>query len=619
MDYRNEILNYIEHDEHLGALLLTGKWGSGKSYSVKQIVDSVNQENQYYLVMISVFGISSIDEIERLVKKQLLLGSTDGFKKKLISLSAKGLPVLNKLSDVLKDYNSAFKGINAALSFDYLDLIPIKSDFYKDKQLVLVFDDFERTNCNTSDLLGFINNLVEVENIPTILIADETKINDDAYYEFKEKVVFRTISIIPNSKQIIESIILQHDYRESDYDLFLTDCLNEAITIFEESNTNNLRSFKSIIHDFERVFQLCNRIGLSIEDIKSIYYVYSCATYELKANRFVNTPIYGRLYKNLKNKNDTNTRYFSKNDYRYSKDETEDKSEYDDIEEVSYSLFDSTYHLSFISDWLNKGVWNEDIAISELKRRFINDEAEDYNFLLCDPFRLTEKIISEQLPPIVEKAYIGELTREELILLLSRIIFLMDIEVSIPIEIDFKKMEAGYSLREDKIKTGKIQEVFGHYFIEEERLDKLGQEGKEFYLRLEDNESRILSWKTRQEFLDWIECPTTYYSYRNNIGNTIVSFDDELLSKFKDVFGKSNPSIRRKMVNTLLHMNFGYNLVSKKEDVEETINNFRRLTSFIDEMQQGETDGISAFVFAESKNTIINKCVELEQKLEASI
>lgn len=47
MNVTSEIKSYIELKETCGALLLTGKWGCGKSYIMHQLADSLNGEDQY--------------------------------------------------------------------------------------------------------------------------------------------------------------------------------------------------------------------------------------------------------------------------------------------------------------------------------------------------------------------------------------------------------------------------------------------------------------------------------------------------------------------------------------------------------------------------------------------
>ena len=41
MDTMQEIMNYIEMNENNGALLITGKWGCGKTFLIKQIAEEL--------------------------------------------------------------------------------------------------------------------------------------------------------------------------------------------------------------------------------------------------------------------------------------------------------------------------------------------------------------------------------------------------------------------------------------------------------------------------------------------------------------------------------------------------------------------------------------------------
>lgn len=45
MDAALEIENYIETKENSGALLITGQWGCGKSYIVRQVAETLNREH----------------------------------------------------------------------------------------------------------------------------------------------------------------------------------------------------------------------------------------------------------------------------------------------------------------------------------------------------------------------------------------------------------------------------------------------------------------------------------------------------------------------------------------------------------------------------------------------
>ena len=50
MDARKEIMEFISRKEKNGALLLTGKWGCGKTYLIRQIGDELNKEAQSHFL-----------------------------------------------------------------------------------------------------------------------------------------------------------------------------------------------------------------------------------------------------------------------------------------------------------------------------------------------------------------------------------------------------------------------------------------------------------------------------------------------------------------------------------------------------------------------------------------
>ena len=80
MNVTSEIKSYIELKETCGALLLTGKWGCGKSYIMHQLADSLNGEDQYAVAIVSLFGVQSIEELDKKVKEAIELLKGNGPK-----------------------------------------------------------------------------------------------------------------------------------------------------------------------------------------------------------------------------------------------------------------------------------------------------------------------------------------------------------------------------------------------------------------------------------------------------------------------------------------------------------------------------------------------------------
>lgn len=72
---REAIWDYLKSDTSEYALLLNGKWGSGKTYFWKNVIEKhlgseLEGENQ--IVYISLYGISSVREIETKILSEFL-------------------------------------------------------------------------------------------------------------------------------------------------------------------------------------------------------------------------------------------------------------------------------------------------------------------------------------------------------------------------------------------------------------------------------------------------------------------------------------------------------------------------------------------------------------------
>lgn len=69
MNTKDEIIDFISAKENNGALLITGQWGCGKSYLVKHISEELNKTEEYYIAVISLFGIQNVATLNHCVKE----------------------------------------------------------------------------------------------------------------------------------------------------------------------------------------------------------------------------------------------------------------------------------------------------------------------------------------------------------------------------------------------------------------------------------------------------------------------------------------------------------------------------------------------------------------------
>ena len=53
LNEKNEILDYLHRRELTGAILLTGEWGCGKTYLIKQIANELNAQKAAGVAVIS--------------------------------------------------------------------------------------------------------------------------------------------------------------------------------------------------------------------------------------------------------------------------------------------------------------------------------------------------------------------------------------------------------------------------------------------------------------------------------------------------------------------------------------------------------------------------------------
>ena len=59
---KDEIIEFIKNSNASGALLVTGDWGSGKSYLIKKIAQELNcEKSEFHISIISLFGMDTIN------------------------------------------------------------------------------------------------------------------------------------------------------------------------------------------------------------------------------------------------------------------------------------------------------------------------------------------------------------------------------------------------------------------------------------------------------------------------------------------------------------------------------------------------------------------------------
>ncbi len=318
----NELDDYIYNVSIKYAVLLNGGWGSGKTYFIEDYIKKL--EEKYELnkndkttkykkpVYVSLYGLSDISELKNKIALSLIKNKKI---KQLMPFLDVGIEIGSDLASkhtFIQNSDSKFKRIIRAL--------------HKIDNLIIFFDDLERCNININTVLGYINELVEHNNVKVVLVADESKIGkvnfeknvelkymvalsdkikyprEKSKYSFenttndvdksltKEEIVKRTRQLFDKDKiyremkeKLIGKIVYYRANIEDVYDVFV----NNIITN-QEAKETAIRNKEKILKQFENnnyynlrtlqfIFQAFNRIvveTISIIDLEDIKYNY---------------------------------------------------------------------------------------------------------------------------------------------------------------------------------------------------------------------------------------------------------------------------------------------------------------------------------------------------------
>ena len=256
--------------------MLTGEWGSGKSYYVqnelipflegkkKNSEDAetvgVNEKEfkEFQCILISLYGLSTIQEISRSIYIEARTSSI--MNQALLDKARDAIP--ERVQKAGKEIWTLGKGICKTLfkNISGLELNVEPQDFDSLIETVnmagklIILEDIERTKIDILDLLGYVNSLVEQDGVKVLLVANEEKfirIDKDAadekkewvqrYLQSKEKTISDTLHFEADTTETIKSILSLFDPELSQYKD--QNCINEIKKIFVELRTQNYRSF----------------------------------------------------------------------------------------------------------------------------------------------------------------------------------------------------------------------------------------------------------------------------------------------------------------------------------------------------------------------------------------
>jgi len=244
--------NYLKLDKPEFAILLSGKWGSGKTYFIDKFIEKNQKKDEFKFIKISLFGLKEVDSIDEQIFQNLHPFLGNKYVKLTGNIAKNALKFGIKLD--WNDDNKSDGTANTDLSkFNPLDFF---SDEKKSKiKIIFVFDDLERTDIELIEVLGYINYLVEQSAFNAIILANEEKLIEEEvknesskYIEFKEKVIGKTFEVQHDFDQILISLISENTDKSKQY---LNSNKDIIKNVYFKAEHYNLRHIKQILLDFE--------------------------------------------------------------------------------------------------------------------------------------------------------------------------------------------------------------------------------------------------------------------------------------------------------------------------------------------------------------------------------
>lgn len=462
MDTLEELEYYCKIEHPVGALMLTGEWGCGKTYLLnEELIKSLKKTHVF--LRISLFGVISIDEVKAEVQKKWLnecINSIDNTGKVTCALNKYVKP----LKDVAKNVNEFMPDpvkniVNGVFSINVLDFVKIENEI-GNKKVVLIFDDLERACISTTDLLGCINDYCENLGFSTIIVANEDKIqkgdgNNIEYNEIKEKIVQRTVHHHPEYRSVVTSVIKNMKFESDLYKSFLEEYINEIIVIFSgktkdgrslndfvekctkgsfceiddenkriqnllKGRPHNIRSLKCALQDFERVYDLL--LEYDIPEQNKWLFSFIAFIFSARAGLVKRDEEYGMLL-------------------------TENN-----VSILYPGYYNSNYMINGIKTWIIDGEWDKEVInyqMSYVKQRYAATsplEKAKSNSIL----NLEEDDMLDGYPKLLKLAYEGKLDLNDYVHLLCNSREAKKYHINIP-KIDWGKVQLGVERKIDEL------------------------------------------------------------------------------------------------------------------------------------------------------------------------
>ena len=292
------ILHYVLEDRTKSAIMLTGGWGTGKSYYIQnELIPFLGKEenNNLQCVVISLYGLKSVEEIS---------------KSLYIETRMKFLPQGSEKFETGKIIaKTVLKGLTGAFG---IDLSQSNEDFQKLYESIdlsgklVILEDIERSSINIIDVLGYVNNLVEEDGVKVLLVVNEDEIlhyetsepdsdgkihkipdlRKNSYLDIKEKTISDTIQYRGDIHTAISNLIQSFD-SPTLREFSAADQIDNIVTMMDTKKDYNLRTFLFACQKASDIYTKLNDLAEVDEcAVQTIFYGILSLSMEIKRGSF---------------------------------------------------------------------------------------------------------------------------------------------------------------------------------------------------------------------------------------------------------------------------------------------------------------------------------------------
>ena len=288
------ILHYLTEDKTHSAIMLTGDWGTGKSYYIQNSLKPFleNDENgKHKCIVVSLYGLKDLFEVSKALYLECRMKFLNGSSEKAVTGKFAAKTVLKGIT--------SFFGIDLSKTEEEMQTLYDSVDL---SGKLIIIEDLERSGISIIEILGYVNNLVEQDGGKVLLVANEKEIlkysdsepdkdgktykipdeNTELYLRTKEKTVSDTILFDGDYFASVKHIMT--GFNEKYFNLFLIDsAISELLALLRNNGITNLRTFIFACQKANDIFEYIKPDSKNDYDfIKTIFYGIILFTQKIK-------------------------------------------------------------------------------------------------------------------------------------------------------------------------------------------------------------------------------------------------------------------------------------------------------------------------------------------------